>query len=334
MRNRLLNLAGKVALPMLLMIVGCSELAGPDTQTPVTSLLDASTVVSQDLAQLSVAGVTSETAKGIFSIGWEKFVGPDISESGSVGEAYAVVYLDTVTTAIRPGGIDVGSVSLGYADGNTVLAKHTNRDSSVLYESFSRGMHMSPGVGVNIPFAANGVYIFTVSGSSAFTAGAFPITAPASLLSISGHADGDTVSASADLNIQWSGGSVADSVLVRISPHLRPSQLAGREMHGVPDSLGGKGGPCGPKSHREGPFAMGGPLQGMGPEFSREVVVTVPNTGTYTLSAADLQTLLGGTEATDLMIGITQIVKKEIPHDAGVVTVLLRNGDRVLLHTK
>jgi hypothetical protein len=316
------------------MILGCSDLAGPGTQSSVTGLLDASAVVSQDLAQLSVAGVTSETTTGVFSIGWEKFVGPDISESGTVGEAYAVVHTDTVTAAIRPGGIDVGSVTLGYTGGTTELTKHTNRDNSVLYESFSRGMHLTPGVGVNIPFVANGVYIFSVSGSSAFTAGAFPVTAPASLLAMSGHVDGDTVSAGADLNIQWSGGAMSDSVLIRIVPHLRPSQLAGREMHGVPDSLGGKGGPCGPKSHREGLFAMGGPLQGIGPEFSKEVVVTVPNTGTYTLSTADLQTLLSGTEAAELMIGITQVVKKEIPHDGGIVTVLLRNGDRILLHIK
>jgi len=89
---------------------------------------------------------------------------------------------------------------------------------------------------------------------------------------------------------------------------------------------------CGPRPHRHGPFAMGGPLEGRGPEFARGIVVTVPNTGTYTLSATDLQTLLGGTEAAELMIGVTQVVKKQVAHDGGTVTVLLRNGDRLVLH--
>ena len=80
---------------IVLMISGCSDLAGPGMQTAGIGFTTGSTVVSQDLAQLSVAGVTSETTTGVFSIGWKKFVGPDIAQSGTIGEAYAVVQSDT-----------------------------------------------------------------------------------------------------------------------------------------------------------------------------------------------------------------------------------------------
>jgi hypothetical protein len=329
-----LNLVMGTVLIMVSVISGCSDLAGPGMQTAGIGFSTAASVVSQDLAQLSVAGVTSETTTGVFSIGWKKFVGPDITQTGSIGEAYAVVLSDTSATTIRSGGIDVGTVTLTYDGGSAELTKRLRRDSSVLYETFSKGMHLDAGIPVNIPFVANGIYTFSVSGSGAFAAGTFPITAPASLLSISGHTNGDTVSRSADLAIQWNGGVASDSVLVRIVPHLRPMQLAGREPHGDIDSLDARDGGCGPKSHRHGPFAMGGPLEGRGPEFDRGIVVTVPNTGAYILSASDLQTLLGGTEATELMIGVTQVVKKQVAHDGGTVMVLLRNGDRLVLHVK
>jgi hypothetical protein len=185
---------------------------------------------------------------------------------------------------------------------------------------------------VNIPFVANGVYTFTVSGSTAFPAGTFPITAPASLLALTGHANGDTISVSSDLKIQWTGGMTSDSVLIRIVPHLRPLQLAGRNPDGVPDSL--RGGGHGPKCHRDGKFALGGPVAGLGPEFDKGLVLTVPNTGSYTLTSADLQTLISGTTAAELMVGVTQVVKTQVTHNGGVVNVLLRNGDRLVLRTK
>jgi hypothetical protein len=87
----------------------------------------------------------------------------------------------------------------------------------------------------------------------------------------------------------------------------------------------------GPRCHREGHFAIGGPLQGLGPEFEKGIVITVPNTGTYTCSTADLQTLLSGTESAELMVGVTPMVKNNVTHDGNAVTAVLRNGDRIVL---
>jgi hypothetical protein len=79
---------------------------------------------------------------------------------------------------------------------------------------------------------------------------------------------------------------------------------------------------------------MGGPLEGMGPEFARGIVLTVPNTGSYTLSAADIATLLNGTSAGELMIGVSQVVKQQVLHDNGTTSVVLRSGDRLVLRVR
>lgn len=336
MRKNWLNLAigMAIAVPTILEMSGCSETSGPGAgaQSSETSLSSTTSIVSQDLAQLSIAGVTSDATKGLFSVGWRQFVGPNITESGTIGDAYAVVQSETSAATIRPAGIDIGAVTLAYDGGSTELTKRITRDGRVLYETFGKGMRLTQGTAVNIPFVANSTYSFIVSGSEAFPAGTFQVTAPASLLSIASHVTGDTVSRSADLTIQWNGGAASDSVLLRIVPHLRPSQMGGRGMHGDWDSTGGRGGKGGPKCRREGPFAVGGPLQDMGPAFAKGIVITVPNTGTYTVSAADLQALLSGTGAVKLMVGVTQVVKTDVVHEGSAVTVILRNGDRIVLH--
>ncbi len=331
MRKHSAGRGAVIVMVLVLGLAGCTDMSGPAGGTNAAGVTTTASVVSQDIAQLTVANVTSEYSTAVFSIGWKKFVGPDITADGTVGEAYAVVHTDT-SASIRSGGVDVGTVGLTYSGGSAELTKRVTRDSSVLYETFSRGMHLNPGTAVNIPFVANGVYTFTVSGSTAFPAATFPITAPASLLALTGHANGDTVSMSSDLNLTWTGGKAGDSVLIRIVPHLRPSDVAMRHPEGIPDSL--RGGPHGPKCQRQGKFALGGPVAGMGPEFSKELVLMVPNTGSYSLSAADLQTLMSGTTAGELMVGVTQVVKTQVTHNGGFVTVLLRNGDRLVLRTK
>jgi len=245
------------------------------------------------------------------------------------------VQSETATTSMRPTGIDMGTVALAYTGGTVDLTKRVAPDGGVVYETIGKGpYHLFTLPLTNIPFVANGVYTFTVSGSDAYSAGTFQITAPSSLLSFTGRADGDTVSATSALGLNWTGGSGPDSVLVRIVPHLRPEKGELREGR---DSLGCAGGHQGgkrPIGHRDGHFMMGGPLEGMGPEFASGIVVMVPNNGSYTLSAADLATLLSGTGAGELMIGVTQVVKQAVVHGGGTTSVVLRNGDRLVLHVR
>jgi hypothetical protein len=321
-------------MAMALALMGCAESTGPRTPQTDATLSGTVSTVSQDRAQLEVAGVTSSASKGIFSIGWKKFVGPNITEGTTIGEAYVVVQSETSTTRMRRGGIDIGTVTLNYPGGSVDVTKRVTPDGKVLYETFGKGRHHDSATPVNIPFVAGGTYTFAVTGAEGFTGGMFQITAPTSLLTIKGHANGDTVSKSADLNIGWTGGSSIDSVLIRVVPHLRREQMEPRELHDRDGGHDGHMGGEGPKGHREGPFMVGGPMEGMGPEFQRGLVVMVANTGSYIVSAADLGTLLNGTEAAELMVGVAQVEKQTVTHDGNELTILLRNGDRLVLHAK
>ena len=324
-----------IAVLVLLVPFGCSESTGPQSSTATASSLQSVlTAVSLDRAQLSIAGVTTTATKAVFSIGWKKFVGPTAVSADSAGQAYAIALPETATSSMRPTGLDMGTVTLSYAGASLELTKRIAPDGGVIYETFGKGVRHLFTLPTMIPFIANGVYTFTVTGSDAYSAGTFEITAPSSLLSFTGHSNGDTVSVSSDLTLAWTGGSSADSVLVRIVPHLRPGQC---ELAEARDSLGCKEDHHGgkrPMGHREGHFMVGGPLEGMGPEFSKGIVVTVPNTGSYTLSAADVATLFSGTSAGELMIGVSQVVKQQVLHDGGTTSVVLRSGDRLVLRVR
>lgn len=337
----------------LVILIGCSKPGGPTgattSNTSQTSnnvyvqSLSTQSVVVQDLSQLSKASVVDSTSSGIFSIGWNEFVGPNIIESGTKGEAFAVVHSDTSQSEIRPSGIDIGTVSVTYGGSSSVvLTKQITPDGGVLYSTFNRGLEDSQSVQINIPFISNGTYQFDVSGSASFSAGSFIINAPASLLSITSNKDEDTISTSNDLTLTWSGGSQSDSVLIRIVPHLHREQIEGRSPHDEPSDT---------VHHGEGPDNDGphGRLSkvtcdrdsienkmpfNLGSEFKKGIILTVANTGTVTISASDLQNLLSGTESTELMVGVTQVIKNNIQHDNKMLKLILRNGTRIILKIK
>ncbi len=322
-------------------IVGCSKSTGPvatndtslNSEVVLAQSLTTENVLTQDLAQLDKAAAVTSSSYGVFSIGWNQFIGPNIIDAGTIGKAFVVVRSDT--TATSPAGMDLGTVTIKYDTSSVELAKRIS-PRGVLYSTFDRGLRAPRTLPVNIPFIANGTYQFNVSGSALFTSGTFTINAPASLLKITSNVDGDSVGASKDLNITWSGGSPTDSVLLRIITHLRPEQFEGRGPGRRPgpghdgggmmhDGDGGRFGDGG-----MGPIENGSPLD-LGPEFHRGIVKVVANTGSTTISASDLQLLLNGTESTELMVGVSQVIKKNVQHDNKSLTLLLRNGDRIVL---
>ncbi len=322
-------------------IVGCSKSSGPvatndtslNSESVLVQSLTPENVITQDLTQLNKAGTVTSSSYGVFSIGWNQFIGPNIIDAGTIGKAFVVVHADT--TATGPAGVDLGTVMLHYDTSNIELTKRTF-PRGVLYSTFDRGLRAPRTLPVNIPFIANGTYQFNVSGSALFTSGTFTINAPTSLLKITSNVDGDSVGANKDLSITWSGGSPTDSVLLRIIPHLRPEQFGdrgpgrhpgpGRDVGGMMHD--GNGGPFGDDGMR--PMEGGLPLD-LGPEFHRGIVKVVANTGSTTISASDLQLLLNGTESTELMVGVSQLIKKNVQHDNKTLTLLLRNGDRIVL---
>jgi hypothetical protein len=318
-------------------IVGCSKSSGPvatndtslNSESVLVQSLTPENVITQDLTQLNKAGTVTSSSYGVFSIGWNQFIGPNIIDAGAIGKAFVVVHADT--TATGPAGVDLGTVMLNYDTSNIELTKRTSL-RGVLYSTFDRGLRAPRTLPVNIPFIANGTYQFNMSGSSLFTSGTFTINAPASLLKITSNVDGDSVAASKDLSIAWSGGSPTDSVLLRIITHLRPEQFEGRHPGRGHDNGGmmhdGDGGRFGDGGM--GPIEDGSPLD-LGPEFHRGIVKVIANTGSTTISASDLQLLLNGTASTELMVGVSQVIKKNVQHDNKTLTLLLRNGDRIVL---
>lgn len=320
MRSTLLQAAAVFAVLGLSALAGCSEGVTPTTMVD-ESVFSAETVVAQDLIQLSEVGIPGGASDGIFSIGWNQFVGPAILNAGTIGKAFAVVHDGTVQPDTRPGGVDIGEITLSYGSGSTALTKHVSPSGNVLYSTFARGLHNPGTLPDNIPFISGAVYRFEVSGSAAFRAGSFEITAPASLLDITSQTDGDTFNPASDLTVSWTGGTADTDVLLRVVPHLRPPQLEGR----------GRGGPRGPGRHGSGMPPDPPMPREFGPEFEKGFFLTVPNTGSYTIEAARLQELLGGGEATEVMVGVAQAVRKDVTHDGKSITLLLRNGDRVVL---
>jgi hypothetical protein len=60
----------------------------------------------------------------------------------------------------------------------------------------------------------------------------------------------------------------------------------------------------------------------------------VSNTGTATFTAAELQGIVIGTQVSEIMVGVAQVVEETVVHDGKPYTLLLRNGDRVVLNVQ
>lgn len=338
MKRKIVAALKAMLIILISVIGGCSRSTGPvatndvlfNSESVLAQSLTTDNVVTQDLTQLNKAGALTSSSYGLFSIGWNQFVGPNIIDAGTIGKAFVVVHADTSATG--PAGVDLGIVTLSYDTSNIELTKRIS-PRGVLYSTFDRGLRAPRTLQVNIPFIANGTYQFNVSGSTSFTSGTFTINAPSSLLKITSNVDGDSVGASNDLTLTWSGGSPTDSVLLRIIPHLRPEQFGDRGPGRHPGRGRNGGGmmhvaPFGDDGMR--PFETGSPLD-LGPEFHRGIVKVVANTGATTISANDLQLLLDGTESAELMVGVSQLIKTNVQHDNKTLTLLLRNGDRIVL---
>lgn len=332
------RLAGIAAFGVGLLI-GCSDTQQPAVTTVGEAALTTENVVTQDLAQLSNVGIPPASVYGVFSVGWNQFVGPAIQTSGTIGKAFAVVHADTLSASVRPVGVDIGTVTLSYGSGSTDLTKRTSPNGNVLYSTFDRGLREPNNLPVNIPFVGGGSYTFTVTGSAGFAPGSFTVTAPASLIDIS-NPNGGSASLATDLTVSWVGGDPAGDVVVRVVPHFAPRQLQ--------QPLGGGADPRGPRPGGGGPGRMGpgqhqgpGPHQGLGlqqgpglgmlPVPPNAIVKTVANTGSITLTADELRSLLADVQVSEIMVHVAQVAVNLVEHDGRPYAVLLKDADRVVL---
>jgi hypothetical protein len=293
-------------------LVGCSDQTSPESE----DLQDVSYAFADDqLATSAAAGADIDGSAGVFSIGWREFMLPQDGSSTIVGDALAVVF-DGSQGAEAPlrtrAGVDIGTVTLRYADTTSELAKKEGWKKGVFYSLFPHPHHrglrdLAPST--CLEFVGGATYEFEVTGSEAFSAGTIAITAPPSLLSITSHTDGQQVDLGSDLVLAWEGGQPDGAVAIRVSTRL-------------PDPQAGDPRKCGHGGPHQGPLTI---PQGF-------VVTLAGNPGTATLPASDIRALLDTEGGSAFSVMVLQLNEGTFEHDGKSFRTLLRNGDRVLLH--
>ncbi len=323
--------SGAIAVMLLLtgtLIYGCYD-NSQSTQPIIGSSgnmenMIASGIAQNELTLLRLGGIDTASGKGIFSIGWRQFFDPRCQGDTTVGHAMAIGFENSEPLAsMRRAGIDMGSVVLRYGSNNTTLQKHISPDGRVIYTS-SLGPHDNS---TNISFISGGTYTFDVSGSAKFSSFTTSVTAPSALIAISNPARRDSINTTNDLTITWSGGS-ASSILIAVAAQPPP-----------PIGFGDPRGPGGPPPVGGGPIGPGmgsmRPPPGDHPpilDSTKAIVVRLStNTGTYTVPAAKLQDLVSRTGAHGLLVSVSQMVVNDVMHDGGIVHVVFRNGDGVMV---
>ncbi|MDX1700844.1 MAG: hypothetical protein R3250_09515, partial [Melioribacteraceae bacterium] len=156
-----------------------------------------------------------------------------------------------------------------------------------------------------LEFIPNTEYQFEVTGSELFDPATLTLTSPNKLMDITSHTSGDIIDPAEDLTIYWEGGNSGDKVAVRLMPHMKHHK--------------------GPKGkHREpGKYH---------PRFDRIIFeILETNTGTYTISAEQLQRVLYEIDAEILMVEVSQMEFGEVEHSNGILHTAMRNGSNVKL---
>lgn len=308
---------------------GCSDSDGFDARQLESDTYEAYEIVlSDDFDRLAASGVVIDSTNGIFSIGWNQFFNPMTNDTLTHGHAFAVVS-DTVNSP-RPrpmrNGIDIGSVFINYQSNHIELQKIVHPAGGVLYTLFSRPMF-----GNVLGFVPGEIYEFEVTGSSTFGAVNIPLTAPPALLDFTSHANGDVIDPNTDLTLTWSGGVADDPVAIHILPDVmfQPLIGGGQVVGNYNIGPGYRSGPGFRPGGRPGP--MPHPLPLPLPVHAGIFEVLPNNPGQYTVSAADLQNLLNGTNATGIICHISQIDAAEVQHEGRILRAVMRNGDRLRL---
>lgn len=325
-----------VLIISVLLLIGCSNNA--DSTQPVTNSSGnttvstlASSVSQSELTLLRFAGIDNASGKGIFSIGWRQMFDPRNQTETTMGQAMAIGFDSSQSATSRRAGIDMGSVYLNYASNHLALQKHTSPHGGVMYSTMA-GLREG---GTSVPFISNGTYEFEVSGSDNFTALRTTITAPAGLIDITSPAKGDSIDSANDLTLTWLGGNTMGGVVIAIV--ALPPRPAEGPLHG-PGGFDGPPPPPGGGDGHRGPGGGGPPPGGDHPpmlDSTKAIIVKLnTNPGTYTVTASALQDLISRTGMKGLMCTVSQVTVNDVDHDGGIVHVVVRNGDGVMVKIK
>ncbi len=121
---------------------------------PTFKVRSSTSIASDELTVAHFSGVPVDSSDGVFSIGWNQFVGPIPQDSGRLGDASAVVF-DTLATA--PGwrsshaAEDIGTVYLNYSGNHQELRKIQHFFGGTFYSLFP---HLFGSASPGVSFAA------------------------------------------------------------------------------------------------------------------------------------------------------------------------------------
>jgi len=290
---------------------GCTESTHPHyysgqsagDQSSVTS-----SIVIDEVSAAHLAGVPVDSSDGIFSIGWNPFVGPVDQDSERFGDASAVVF-DTLSAKPRywHGAEDIGAVFLDYSGRQIELQRFQHFFGGAIYSLFP---HLFGSQGQGVEFVPNTSYEFDVTGSSSFPATKVSITSPAALINLTGLANGQQVMSDSDLAITWSGGNPVAGVLIRVTPMID----VGPDGSGFRMRNGG----VPPGIHEE---ADG--FEGIDTGYS---ILLASNSGKGVIPASVLQNYYNYTA--DLSVTVSEFSTTEFTQDSRKYLVVMRDGDR------
>jgi len=292
-----------------------------------------SVVISDDLELLKDSGIATDTVYGVFSIGWNQFIAPNQQTSQTSGHAFAIATAEQQAVPgdrlRRASGLDLGDVTVNYSGNSVVLKKRETFNGGFVYSLFQKHRDTSA---VALDYVPGAAYDFVVSGSGDFNPLTVTLVAPDALIDITSNTSGDTISVAEDLALTWNGGIADQGVVIKITPHFGRRGGFGH---------GGKG----PKPGQPGGFGHGNSRPGSG-DFSgaqpgdrpmphqRPGAIFVKldnNPGEYTITAEQLQELLGDFDGHRFAVHISQLIAQPFEHDGKPYHAVMRNGDRVAL---
>lgn len=299
-----------------LLIIGCSDMNRSNDNEGISQTSEITTA-DQELALLKSSGITTvDPASGIFTISWRNMFRPMNTSSELLGNAMGVAFgsEQAIYPGIRKSGIDIGTVYLNYGGSQVEIPKQTAPNGGYVYTfeqkpqggKHGKGQHppMPPTFQSFVSFIPGGNYEFEITGSAAFEGIKLNLTAPQTLIDITNYNNGDNVSSTSDLTIEWTGGLASDSVLVMLS--ILPDMQQGKGMKGGQQ-----------KDHQTKP------------DMYRLVE---SNTGSVIISAATIADLKSKFAGSKLAVHVGQVVSFDTEHTTGTLKILLRNDDAVILN--
>jgi hypothetical protein len=285
---------------------GCkSEVNSPDRNDFLSDQLSFETVDS-DLALMKDGGMVLDSAAGVFSIGWNEIFRPFMDSSRIKGMAFAVAFGERGKDLnhLRKFGLDMGNIFINYSGNQVEMYKHSHPIRGVAYSLFERPFGKCESEKM-LEFMPNTDYQFDVTGSENFAPITITLTSPSALMNITSPAFGDFINPAEDLTINWEGGNTG-KVGIRLMPDFKPLKGPGGEP--------------------------GGPGKIPKPQMDRVIfIILESNTGTYTFSAEQIQSILNGIPADGLRAEVSQMDFGEVEHENGMLHTAMRNGNTVMM---